>query len=156
LLALLGRRPARRRPGLRDAAVLRRFEKLGLTPETVAAISLTPLVLVAWANGSVDEKERAAVLEAAESYDLPSTDLSHLLLQRRLAEKPDRDLLETWRAYVRTLAAALDRKTLAIVRSEIMGRARRVAEASGGILGLGSKISHAERSVLDHLERELS
>ncbi len=142
--------------GIRDEAVLRRFEKLGLTPETVAAISLTPLVLVAWANGSVDEKERAAVLEAAESYELTPGDASHSILQGRLTEKPDRDLLETWRSYVRTLAAALDGETLGIVRREIMDRAHRVAEASGGVLGMGSKISRAERAILGHLERELS
>jgi hypothetical protein len=34
-----------------------------------------------------------------------------------------------------------------------MGRARAVAEASGGILGLGSKISKQEAQVLEDMER---
>ena len=51
--------------GITDEAVLDALAKLDVTPETLAALSLVPLVAVAWADGSIDAKERAAVLRAA-------------------------------------------------------------------------------------------
>jgi hypothetical protein len=130
--------------------------ELGLTTDTVAAISLTPLVEVAWADGKLDKKERAAVLEAAEAYGVKPGDVSHLLLEGRLAERPGPELLETWHAYIRLLARIVDADTLGTLRGEIMARARQVAEASGGLLGLGSKISREELARLDDLERAFS
>jgi hypothetical protein len=142
--------------GIEDAAVQSRLTSLGLDEETVAAISLTPLVEVAWADGKLDAKERAAVLQAASDYGLTRTDISYLLLQGRLGERPGPELLETWKAYVKLLSKALDADTLATMRGEIMARARQVAEASGGILGLGSKVSKVELAVLDDLEQSFA
>lgn len=139
--------------GITDGAVLNKLVELGLTTDTVAAISLTPLVEVAWADGKLDKKERAAVLEAARQYGLEPGDVSYLLLEGRLAEQPDPDLLETWRAYIRLMSKILDAGTLATLRGEMLGRARQVAEASGGILGLGSKVSKVELAMLDQLEQ---
>ena len=39
------------------------------------------------------------------------------------------------------------------MREKILGRARAVAEAAGGILGFGSKISPEEEVVLAELEK---
>ena len=142
--------------GITDPAVLGRLEKLGLTGDTVAAISLTPLVEVAWADGTVDKKERAAVLAAARDYGLERTDVSYLLLEGRLSDRPGPELIDTWKAYVRMLSRALDADTLGLLRGEIMARARQIAEASGGILGLGSKVSKQELATLDELERTFS
>lgn len=139
--------------GIEDPTVLDRLLRLGLSSETVAALSLTPLIVVAWADGKVDKKERAAVLAAAEQYGLDRSDVSYLLLEGRLSERPGSELLDTWKTYVRMLTRALDRDTLATLRGEMMARARQVAEASGGLLGLGSKISSQELAKLDELEQ---
>jgi hypothetical protein len=37
------------------------------------------------------------------------------------------------------------------LRDELIGRARHVAEAAGGFLGLGNKVSSAEEAVLEKL-----
>ncbi len=142
--------------GIEDPAVLDRLLRLGLSTETVAALSLMPLIEVAWADGRVDKKERAAVLAAAEQYGLEPGDVSHLLLEGRLSERPGSDLLDTWKTYVRMLTRALDRDTLTTLRGDLMARARQVAEASGGRLGLGSKISSRELAKLDELEQAFS
>lgn len=139
--------------GIEDLAVIGRLVKLGLTTETVAAISLTPLVEVAWSDGKVDAKERAAVLQAAEQYGLGRDDMSYLLLEGRLSERPGTELLDTWKKYVALLSRVLDGPTLGTLRGEVMARARQVAEASGGILGLGRKISKSELAKLDELEQ---
>ena len=51
--------------GIADDAVLEKLVTLGVEGSTVAALSLVPLVLVAWADGKVDVRERDAVLAAA-------------------------------------------------------------------------------------------
>ncbi|MBW2229457.1 MAG: hypothetical protein JRG92_10680 [Deltaproteobacteria bacterium] len=142
--------------GISDDAVLGKLVDLGLTSDTVAAISLTPLVAVAWADGKLDKKERAAVLEAAREYGLEPGDVSYLLLEGRLAERPDPELMDTWRNYIRMMSKILDTESLCTLRGELIARARQVAEASGGILGLGSKISKSELALLDELEQAFS
>ena len=37
------------------------------------------------------------------------------------------------------------------LKSDLLGRARTVAEAAGGILGLGSKVSKSEQAMLEEL-----
>jgi len=139
--------------GVSDEAVIEKLADLGLEVETVAAICLTPLVEVAWADDKVDDKERSAVLEAATQYGLSQGDVSYLLLEGRLRERPGQLLFETWKDYVGLLAESFDQNTMSTLRSELMNRARQVAEASGGILGLGSKVSKHEQQVLEKLEK---
>src|SRR5438105_8011251 len=52
--------------GIRDEGVLDQLVALGLGAETLAALSLVPLVEVAWADGTIDAKERAAILAGIE------------------------------------------------------------------------------------------
>src|SRR5713226_8693532 len=47
--------------GIRDEGVLDKLVSLGLGAETLAVLSLVPLVEVAWADGTIDAKERAAI-----------------------------------------------------------------------------------------------
>ena len=53
--------------GIDDEAVLAKLADLDIEVDTWAAISLVPLVEVAWADGKIDEKERSAVLSGAEA-----------------------------------------------------------------------------------------
>ena len=139
--------------GIEDRALLERLAGLGLDREAIAALALTPLVEVAWADGEVDRKERAAVLEAAGRYGLARGDPSYGLLEIRLGERPGPELLATWKSTLRMLQRTLDAPALRTLRGEVMARARRVAEASGGLLGLGARISKAELAKLDDLEQ---
>ena len=139
--------------GIEDPALVEQLVALGLTTETVAALSLTPLVEVAWADGKVDPHERKAVLEAAAQYGLTRQDISYLLLEGRLSERPAPTLQETWRAYMVMLNQILDSETMQNLRGDVMARARQVAETSGGLLGMGNKISKSELAKLDELER---
>jgi hypothetical protein len=51
------------------------------------------------------------------------------------------------------LCAGLDPAPKNALRDEILGRARTVAEAAGGFLGLGNKISSEEEVVLQQLAK---
>ena len=139
--------------GISDAGVLDRLAALGISGETLAALSLTPMVLVAWADGEIDDKERAAVLSGAEQMGLARGAPSHQLLESWLTKHPPATLLASWKDYVAALAPTLDAAARDTLKTETLHRARAVAEATGGFLGLGSKVSDAEQSVLTELER---
>ena len=54
------------------------------------------------------------------------------------------------------LSAHLDQSSRGALKNELLGRARTVAEAAGGFLGLGNKISAEEARVLDELAAAFS
>lgn len=130
---------------------LDRMIELGLTIDTWTAVSLVPLVEVAWASGAVEPQEHRAVMTAAEANGVVSGSPSHQLLTGWLENKPDPLLLETWTGYVKQLYSQIPPAEQRALRDELLGRARNVAEAAGGFLGLGNKVSPAEEAVLAEL-----
>jgi len=139
--------------GIHDDAVLDRLVASDIRPETLAALTLVPLIEVAWADGRVQSKEHAAVLEAAEQAGIRRNDEAFGLLDAWLAEKPGPDLLETWKQYVAALCESLERDAVERLKHGLLDRARRVAEATGGLLGFGRRVSPEEQAVLEGLER---
>ena len=63
--AEMNREALARATGITRPEVLDKLLGLGVRAETVAALSIVPLVEVAWADGSLDPKERRAVLDRA-------------------------------------------------------------------------------------------
>ncbi len=125
---------------------------LGLDGETVAALGLVPLIEVAWADGRMDDAEHKAVLAAARERGVDDASPAGLLLDGWLSTPPPPRLLEVWTQYVQALGENLEVAERHTLRDEVIGRARAVAEAAGGFLGLGSKISQAERDMIARLE----
>lgn len=142
--------------GIRDEAVLQKLLDLNLNTETVMALSLIPLVQVAWADGSVHQREREAVLAAAAQEGIESESVRYQLLQSWLDSAPDAQLLEVWGDYVRALCQSLDAASCQELKSRLLGNAHAVAAAAGGILGLGGKVSKSEQAVLDRLAEAFS
>ncbi len=135
--------------GIEDPATLDRLVDSGISPDTLAALRLVPLVATAWADGKIDAGERKAVLRAAASCGIAPGTSAHTLLDGWLGRRPAPELVSTWVGYVQALPDAV-RSSL---REELLDQARRVARATGGFLGLGSKISPDEKRVLSELER---
>jgi hypothetical protein len=138
--------------GVTDDALLKAWIALNLGPETVAALALVPLVLVAWADGTLDAREAAALRDAAHETGLDRRSDAAALLEAWLAAPPPRRMEQAWRDYAHSLAAGLEPAARAALRAETIGRARRVAEAAGGFLGLGNRVSAAEEAVLAGLD----
>ena len=53
--------------GITNEAILRKLAELQVRVETLATLSVIPLVEVAWADGKIDDPEREAILKEAES-----------------------------------------------------------------------------------------
>jgi len=139
--------------GITSDPLLDRLIDLGIAGEAVAALGLVPLVAVAWADGTVDDRERDAVLRAARDAGLAEDQPGFQLLRGWLAHAPEAHLLEVWGEYVRALCAELEPDRQREFREQLLGRTRAVAEAAGGFLGLTSKISAREQAVIAELER---
>ena len=137
--------------GIRDEALIGTLVELGIRAETLAALSLAPLVAVAWADGKVDEKERAAILSVAAELGIQPDQVGYRLVEGWLAKRPGGDLMKAWKEYVGGLSGLLGAEQCGALRDDVLRRARAVAEASGGLLGLGNKISKSEQTVLDEL-----
>lgn len=139
--------------GIHDEAVLDRLIELDIGPETLAAMTVVPLVQVAWADGQVQPEEREAIINAAKEAGIQPHHGHYPLLEHWLNEKPSREMLEAWEHYVGALCKQLSAEEAVQLKHDVLALARKVAQAAGGVLGLGNRISKAERKVLTELEK---
>jgi hypothetical protein len=136
--------------------VVDKLLELGVKAETVAALGLVPLVEVAWADGQLDRRERTAILERARASGVAAGSAEDALLEAWLDRRPDPKLLTAWTHLVRGLSEQLGPEETARLKKDLLDRARAVATASGGVLGMGSKVSGAEATMLAQLEAAFS
>ncbi|MCC6125011.1 MAG: hypothetical protein IT426_08620 [Pirellulales bacterium] len=142
--------------GIHDETVLDRLIELNIDAETFAAMALVPLVTVAWADGDVQAQEREVILTAAKNSGLPPKDGRYPLLEHWLNKHPGPEMVAAWKHYIAGLCQKLTPPEIENLKHELLDLARNVAQAAGGFLGMGSKISSAERDVLADLERAFS
>jgi hypothetical protein len=100
----------------------------------------------------VDASERRAILDGAAAYGVDPRSPGHRLLAVWLDREPSPELGRAWRELVGGLASALSVESRMELQRLLLGRARDVAEAAGGVLGFGA-ISRAEERVLAELDR---
>jgi hypothetical protein len=141
----------RKASGMTDDAVLERLVALGIRSNTIAALSLVPLIQVAWADGTVQDNERVAILQGAQGKGLEEGTAGYDLLQTWLKKPPTDELFGVWEAYIKALAAQLTDEQNRMLKTQIVGFAKLVAASAGGILGFG-KVSHSEEKVLHRIE----
>jgi hypothetical protein len=140
--------------GITDSDLLDELLAVGATAESVSAISLVPLILVAWSDGKLDAEEREPIAQAAKNEGISSGSPAEKLLEHWLATKPKRELASTWKHYISAVMQRMSDDAKLSLRREIIGRANAVANASGGILGFG-KVSSDEKRVIAELEKTL-
>ena len=138
-----------------DETFLDRLIELGIGPETVLALTLVPLIAVAWADGTLDGRERDAIIKAAEQKGVSPETAGHQLLETWLSRRPERELFDSWKQYVRGIWETFTDEERQRMRERTLDWAVAVAEASGGFLGVISKVSPAERVVIKELEKVL-
>jgi len=140
--------------GITDEAVLDEMVALNISSQTLAALSLAPLVCVAWADGKIQDAEREAMLKSAADAGIQTGDASYDLLQVWLLEQPGPELLQTWKDYIKAVCERLNDRSAAALKEDLIGRATKVADAAGGFLdlGIGNRISAEEQAVIDDLQ----
>jgi hypothetical protein len=137
--------------GIKNTATLDRLMQLGVHAETLVALSIVPLAEVAWADGTIDAKEEQAILERAAKSGVTPGSTSYDLLKGWLERRPEPRLLTAWIHMVQGINENLTPEQVEALRGGLVERARAVASASGGVLGVG-KISSAEAEMIRQLE----
>lgn len=138
--------------GVADKIVIQELADMS-APQFLAVLGIFPMVEVAWCDGHVSPEERGAILRGVAEMGVPEGSPSHQLLDRWLQTRPADKARSLWANYVQAMNATLNPDSVAALKDGVIGRAKKVAEAAGGILGLGSRISNVEQECLEELAK---
>lgn len=141
--------------GVTDEKTLNDLLELGYTRETVALLHLVPLVQVAWAEGNVSKRERELIMEAAGARGIQVGSAAHKKLAEWLERRPSDGFFQKTLAIIQAILGALPEDQQEGSKRDLVAYCTRIAEASGGILGLGSKIDEAESALLRKIAASL-
>lgn len=141
--------------GVTDDAILAAIEEMGFSRDVVVVLHLFPLVAVAWADGELADAERAKIVEAARAWGIAPGTPADARLEEWLRERPDPVTTDRALRLIRDILAFRTLDKGDDYRANILGMCEAVAGASGGFLGLGSKVSPAERAVIERIAGEL-
>ncbi len=137
--------------GITDADLLTELAGLGIRVETLSALTLIPLIEVAWADGVMDDGERYAVLAGAVSTGIEPGSSSYRLLEIWTLEEQPPDMKELWKDFTRALCGQLSDAEAQRLERNVMGRARAVAAAAGDARNASPHVSALEEACLEEL-----
>ncbi len=140
--------------GLTDKTLIDELTQLGVTPEGLIAMRLVPLVMVAWAQGGVDEAERETVLKESRRFGVVDGSVAAVLLEHWLNRKPPLAILDAWKRYMNSecskMSKAAKEKMIELMEQQMAA----VAKASGGHFGVG-KVAANEQQIIDMMTHVL-
>lgn len=140
--------------GVEDDALLLEMQELGFTHDTIELMHVIPLVNVAWADGGVSKNERDLLLQVATARGIAEASPAHELLTSWLDKRPSDEFfdksLQVLRAMLKSHPDATDDDARNLVTY-----CKKIAEISGGILGIGRKVSDEEQQAIDRIVSEL-
>ncbi len=139
--------------GVSDSTTLHVLRAAGYTAATVKLLDFVPLVLVAWADGTMSRRERAVILDAASERQIEGQTPADALLQEWLAACPCTPLCNI--LVLRVVMSALPSAQRASRRRDLLARCDVVASASRSVFGFGPKISQKERRTIEHIAATL-
>jgi len=126
-----------------DVSLVERIHSLGFTDDSARVFDLLPLILVAWADGRVQRSERASILAILEARGIQQGSDASVFVETLLELPPSDSFIEVSLELLRDLS-----KTKGDLGVSVVDMCVRVAEASGGILGIGSPISDDEHELM--------
>ena len=148
------RRQLGEQAGVADEEVLRDLQDLGYTPETVMLLHLVPLIQMAWAEGSVSDKERDLIVQAARSRGIAAGSTADGQLNRWLTQRPSEELFDKTLRAIRAILQARSPEERAASERDLLSLSTAIASASGGIFGMGA-VSEDERAILARISAQL-
>jgi tellurite resistance protein len=135
--------------------VLKTLQELGYTRDTVALFHYVPLINVAWADGKVSRQERELILEAARAHGIAEGSAADKQLIDWIENRPSEEFFDQTLRIMGALLETTPRADGTVGSQGVLDEAKRLAEASGGILGFGSKISAEEQALLNRIAAAL-
>ena len=135
--------------GITNEHLLDELVSQNVRAETLACVTLIPLVVVAWADGKLDEEEKLAVLRAFKEKGLATNPAAVSLVEGWLSEPPGEELFATWKDYIASLSAAMSGSTFEHLKASVLDQAKEVARAAGGFLGVINSESRSEKQAIE-------
>jgi hypothetical protein len=140
--------------GVADEEILRDLQALGYTPETVMLLHVVPLLQMAWAEGSVSDRERELILEAARARGIEKDSAADRQLDSWLAIRPPDELFDKTLVAIGAILQSRPAEERDATQKDLLSQVTAIASASGGILGFG-KVSSDEQQVLARITQEM-
>lgn len=128
--------------------VAERIKALGFSGTTARVFDLLPLVHVAWADGTVQKGERAAILKVLEARGVAPGSEGFQLFESLLEERPSDEYMSESLAVLKELVGT-------VAGADVVGLCEQVASAAGGFLGIAGKVSGEERKLIDEIAGHL-
>ena len=138
-----------------DEDILTTLQELGYTRGTVRLLHLIPLVQVGWMSGRVTANEREMILRAADLHGIAPETEAYKQLNDWFDHRPSDRFFEQTLAVIRQFLGTLSPEEHARRVGSLLTFCLSVAEASGGILGIGGKVSAAEQEILERIASDL-
>lgn len=136
--------------GIHDERLAEELIELDVTPESLVAIRLVPLVMVAWADREVSDEERDTVIAEARRLGIHAGTVADRMLESWLRKRPSQVLGDAWARYTRTLLLDIPYEIREAYVKEIKREMLAVARASGGLMGFGN-VNDRELDVLERM-----
>lgn len=135
-----------------DEDIAQEAMDLGFDRDTARILHLVPVIQVAWADGVVQDDERAKVLELAEQRGIAQGSPSYEYLELLMAQEPSPLYFERTN---KVIAHLLAQDPTGSEEDDLMQHLLAVAGAAGGFFGL-SKVSKEERQLIAELHAMFS
>jgi hypothetical protein len=133
-----------------NEAIAARIKTLGFDGESAKVFDLLPLVHVAWADGTIQKGERASILRIVEARGLGPDSAGFQLIAALLDERPSDAFMRQSLEVLKELVAAKGGSAASLVDLCV-----EVARASGGLLGIGAKVSAEEKQLIAQIAEQL-
>jgi tellurite resistance protein len=131
-------------------AVIARLQAMGFDADKVQVFDLLPLVYVAWADGTVQQAERRAILEVLQTRGIAPDSEPWLLIEALLETRPSDTFLQEMLSLLQEIVGeSADRA------DDILGYCEKVAGAHGPLFGLLGTVSAEEKDVMARIARAL-
>lgn len=134
--------------GIRDEKLLDKLAAFEINADNFVALDYAPIVFTAWADGMVTPEERYAAWRAWA--DLIDRGQAASLFLQWLSEPPAKGLLHVWEEFAVERLMNWDVSVAPSFGDQIFELSKKVAAASGGILGVAA-VSAVEHQVLERI-----
>jgi hypothetical protein len=138
-----------------SAETINQLIENGIDQHTLKAVSLIPLLAVAWADHRLDQNEATSILRAAQAEGIEDGSNEYKLLKNWLKNEPGPSLLQAWKHWIAELVHNLSADEVQSLKVHVLKLTQKVAEADGGFLGFAS-VSAKESGILQEIESAFS
>lgn len=136
-----------------DKQLVEKLVNLGITPRNMAALTMYPMISVAYADGVLNIEERDLIMKMAHEWNMNPGDPGFEVMSHWLTHGPTAEGLDVWKKYITAVMSQMSPEQIADLKKSIMTRATAVATAVGDVLGrFGNRTTKSEDARLKEIE----